>query len=196
MPNQDFIFFEKLELDHVLKMINWGEHANPLFEDYNMGLKTEKDCRRFLHYKTFSPLNKYFAIMYSAEVIGFIGLKNINPIFKSSTLGLVLNPSLVSMGFGSLLLPKFLKYYFDELKMKTMYLLVSGYNDRARRLYEKVGFSYIKEYLEPYVNVYLDENSKEYKDNIHEFVKHGDDLYSYAYKMELKRKDFDFEVFV
>lgn len=194
MINEDYIHFEPLKLDHVLKMRSWGRHQSPLFQDYNFDFKSEEDCKAFLLAKTLPPLNSYYAIIYAEEVIGFLGNKNINFLTKSSTLGLVLNPSLVGMGFGSKVLPKFLDFYFNEKSMKKMKLLVAAYNDRAMRLYEKVGFKKVSEHLEPYPNLVIDQSSKDYLDHKDAFVIRGKDYYNFVYKMEIRKEDFNSEI--
>lgn len=194
MIREEFLYFEKLNLDHVLKMRTWGLHQSTLFQDYNFDFESERECRAFLMEKTLSPLNQYYAIIYAEEVIGFLGNKNINIFTKSSTLGLVLNPVLVGMGFGSVLLPKFLDYYFNNKHMKKMDLLVAAYNDRALKLYKKVGFQKTSSHLEPYPNVYIDEKSEEYKKHREAFVRKGKVLYNYIYKMELRKEDFNYEI--
>ncbi|MDO5028118.1 MAG: GNAT family protein [Bacillota bacterium] len=191
----DYIYFEPLKLDHVLKMMNWGRHQSQLFQDYNFNFSNQSQCSLFYLEKTLPPLNSYFAIIYAEEVIGFLGNKNINWLTRSSTLGLVLNPSLVGLGFGSVVLPKFLDYYFNEKSMKKMKLLVAAYNDRALKLYKKVGFKKVSQHLEPYPNLTIDPDSQEYLDHQDAFVKKGSVLYNYVYKMELRKEDFNFEIY-
>lgn len=190
MVNPDYINFEKLTLEHVKKFRNWGLHENELFFDYNFNFVSEQECKDFLFIKTASPLNRYYAIIYSEEVIGFISAKRINFLTKSSTLGIVLNPSLMNMGFGTIALRKFLECYFYEMNMKKIYLLVSGYNPRARRVYEKMGFKEVKRFLEPYPNLKIDESSENYLKFKDEFVKKGNIFYNYVYKMKLEKEEF------
>lgn len=194
MINEDYINFEPLKLKHVLKMRDWGRHKSPLFQDYNFTFKTEEDCKDFLMEKTLSPFNSYYAIIYSEEVIGFLGNKNINFLTRSSTLGLVLNPSLVGMGFGTKVLRKFLTYYFNDKGMNKMKLLVAAYNDRALKVYEKMGFKKVSQHLELYPNFTIDKNSQAYLDHKSAFVEKGRTLYTYVYKMELRKEDFNLEI--
>lgn len=195
MINEEYLFFEKLNLTHVMKMMSWGEHEDHLFVDYNFKFRTKEECKDFLLQKTLLPVNKYYAIIYSEEVIGFLGTKNINFLKKSSTLGIVLNPDVVNMGFGKVALKKFLNFYFNEQNMRKMDLLVAGYNPRAKKLYEKMGFKKTKRFLELYPNGNnIDINSQEMKPHKMEFVQKGNILYNYVYKMELKKEDFNIEI--
>ncbi|MFB0972360.1 MAG: GNAT family protein [Neofamilia sp.] len=194
MINGDYVFFEKLTIEHIREMRHWGIHTSPLFRDYNFIFRSDEERKNFLLQKTLSPLNKYYAIIYINEVIGFLGIKKINYFTKNSTLGIVLNPDLVGMGYGTAVLWKFLDFYFNVQKMKKMELEVAGYNPRARKLYEKMGFKVKKSYLEPYPNLFLDEDSKEYKEFKEEFVMKNGRLYNYIYRMELQKEEFKFEL--
>ena len=127
MINGDYIIFERLTLDHIRDMKHWGIHKSPLFRDYNFIFRSDEERKNFLLQKTLSPLNQYYAIIYINEVIGFLGMKKINFLTKNSTLGLVLNPDLVGMGYGTAVLCKFLDFYFNVKKMKKMELEVAGY---------------------------------------------------------------------
>ncbi|NLW42099.1 MAG: GNAT family N-acetyltransferase [Tissierellia bacterium] len=194
MINGDYIIFERLTLDHIRDMKHWGIHKSPLFRDYNFIFRSDEERKNFLLQKTLSPLNQYYAIIYINEVIGFLGMKKINFLTKNSTLGLVLNPDLVGMGYGTAVLCKFLDFYFNVKKMKKMELEVAGYNPRARRLYEKMGFKVKKSYLDLYPNKTLDENSPEYKEFQDQFVMEKNKLYNYIYRMELQKEEFKFEL--
>lgn len=195
MIKAEYVEFEKLTLEHIRKMKHWGIHTSPLFRDYNFIFRSDEERKNFLLQKTLSPFNKYYAILYLNEVIGFIGLKKINYLTKNSTLGLVLNPDLVGMGYGTATLWKFLDYYFNQQNMKKMELEVAGYNPRARKLYEKMGFKEKKSYLEPYHNRNIDEKSPEYLQFKKEFVKgKNDKIYNYVYRMELQKEEFKFEL--
>ena len=35
MPDKKLLRFEKLQIEHVREMVNWGNHENPLLFDYN-----------------------------------------------------------------------------------------------------------------------------------------------------------------
>lgn len=195
MINKDYIFFESLNFSHVREMNKWGRHKDPLFLDYNFVFNNDEEAKEFLLQKTLLPINKYYGILYCEELIGFIGTKNINPIRKSSTLGYVLNPAIINMGFGTLALEKFLEFYFFEKKMKSMDLLVSGYNHRARRVYEKLGFKEEKRILEPYQNIGRINIDDEIYDKIRdEFVRKDKILYNYVYKMKLRKEDYKVEI--
>lgn len=194
MPDKKLLRFEKLQIEHVREMVNWGNHENPLLFDYNFHQRYEDGFKLFYLDKTISPFNKYFAVIYDEMVIGYLGIKKINIITKNSTLGIVLDPGLVGEGFGTMVLSEFLKIYFTSFNMKKMVLEVAAYNPRAKRLYENMGFVEAGYYLDKYPNEPPDEFDPYYLEFKDVFVKKDNTLYNYIHRMELRKEDFNFEV--
>lgn len=183
--NNEKIFIKKLELKDAFEIKKWGSHNNELLIDYDLGKFNLENLKIWYSTKKTNILNKYFAIYINNKMIGYIGIKEINYLKKSSVLGLVLDPNFVSKGYGFKIMRLFFKYYFEELKMKSMSLDVNEFNERAIKLYEKLGFKYFTEYLAPFENQYIDfqdEKYKKYKDN---FVIHDEIIYSRIYTMKL-----------
>lgn len=191
MKNKDLLKFEDLDENNALKIGDWGLHTNPLFFDYNIVIRTRDEAKFFSKSKNFKPFNKYYAIIYDGKMEGFIGLKKINPLTKSSVLGLVLNPSSLGQGLGSLALREFLHIYFTDLKMKVMYLDVASYNPRAIRLYEKLSFKKINTYVDIYPNGDIDWTSPYMEGMEDKFTKKFGKWYYKVISMELRKEDFD-----
>lgn len=194
MPDRKLLKFEKLQLDHVRSMVKWGRHDNPLLFDYNFVQKSEDEFKLFYLDKTLSPFNRYYAVIYDGEVIGYLGIKKINILTKTSTLGFVLSPDYVDGGFGTVVLSEFLRIYFTSFNMKKMVLEVAAYNPRAKRVYEKMGFVEAGYYLDRYPNDPPPENNPYYQEHKDVFVYKDGILYNYIYRMELRKEDFDFEI--
>ena len=185
---------KKFNLEDAYLMRKWGKHQNPLLEDYNFPEMTDKELEDWYHMKTRHMFDKYYSI-YDREgnqMIGYMGTKNINLIRKSSTLGIVLDPKKVSLGYGSDALKSFLIYYFSTLKMKRMYLEVAEFNKRAYRLYEKIGFKNIGYYMDEinFPKEHINNNNKYYLENKSFFVIDRGKVYNYIYRMELNKDDF------
>ena len=182
---------KRLELIDAYKIENWDRHNNELFIDYDLGKFTRKQLEIWFLSKRSGFRNKYFAI-YDNEnnFVGYIGMKDINLLKKSSVLGIVLDPKHMSKGIGYKSMKLFLKYYFDDLNMKKMVLDVNEFNDRAIKLYKKLGFKYISEYLGMFENQDIDfslEEYEKYKDN---FVISRGIIYSRIYMMTLDRRKY------
>ncbi|HZK57114.1 MAG TPA: GNAT family N-acetyltransferase [Clostridia bacterium] len=134
-------YIKKLEREHVNLMQRWGRHEDPLFYCYNFPHMSEerKDC--WYRNKTLRFSKKCFVVFNNYDqLVGYIALRNIKILKKTSELGIVFDPNNINQGYGTDGLKAFLDYYFRTLKMKALYLKVSIFNKRAQRCYEKAGF--------------------------------------------------------
>ncbi|MDO5714512.1 MAG: GNAT family protein [Tissierellia bacterium] len=134
------IVLKPMELKDVEKFRHWSTHDDELFSDYNFLPKTDKEVREWYEWKVGSLFSEYFCIIEGEIPIGYLGMKGINFLFRTSFLGIVLDPGKVNQGYGEVALRKFLKYYFEEKNMKKIFLHVAPYNKRAFSLYKKIGF--------------------------------------------------------
>ena len=134
----------------VLQMTQWGKHEDLRLLHYNFNYTSVHDCQRWYRSKN-KMLRKYIFGIYTEDIlVGYITLKNINWIFRKAEMGIVLNPSEVNKGYGTKAIKKYLRIVFDQYKMKKIILRVAAFNKRAKRAYEKVGFSVYKENYEIY----------------------------------------------
>lgn len=77
------------------------------------------------------------------ELIGFINAMGINWQARNCWIGIGIgNPDYWGKGYGSDAMRILLRYGFMEMNMNRMSLIVSEYNPRAIKSYEKVGFSH------------------------------------------------------
>jgi len=73
--------------------------------------------------------------------VGAIDLHDIDHVNGSASLGIVIgDPADTNQGYGSDALRALLAFGFGELRLERIWLDVYAYNDRARRVYERVGF--------------------------------------------------------
>lgn len=128
-----------MELEHVLKMRNWTKNANPLLESYDFWPRTQHECEYWHFKKTENPKNEYYVYLDGEEVVCYVSIKNINKKTLTSTLGLVMNPSYQSQGYGFIIMQDFLDWYFAR-GFESMNLTVAKFNIRAIKLYKKLGF--------------------------------------------------------
>jgi RimJ/RimL family protein N-acetyltransferase len=78
-----------------------------------------------------------------ARCIGTIGLRNIDFRYGEGTLGVIVNAADVGRGYGTDAIKALVRYAFENLGLRKVYLDVADGNDRAMRCYERVGFSRI-----------------------------------------------------
>lgn len=187
----DRITIRPLSLEDVFNMKKWGMHKNPLLSDYNFPDMSDSQIRKWYDMKTRSFFNKYFGIaLKDGRLIGYMGIKEIKLLRKESTLGIVFDPNFLNMGYGTETLKYFLRYYFTQMNMKRMYLEVSEFNNRAQKVYKKMGFENSGYYLEEFFDDDLDLNNPYFKDVQSCFVINEKKIYNYIYKMKLDKEVF------
>lgn len=185
------ITIDKLRVEDVFDMRNWGTHENPMLEDYNFPNMNDREIRIWHRMKTSNPYDRYFGIKDEEDLlIGYMGMKSIKLFRRFSTLGLVLDPDRMDEGYGTEVLETFLKIYFSEMKMKKMILEVSAFNKRAYRLYEKMGFKKNYMYKEEFFDQYINFSNPYYSDEESSFEIIDGKIYNYIYKMTLTKDRF------
>ena len=179
------VFIEKITKAAAYELRDWGEFDDPRLSGYNYG--SLNDLETNIWYRSItSPRKKYFAVRLAKDerLIGFLGLKNYNPITRRAKLGIVFDPNFVSDGFGYEAMVMFLDYYFNDLKFREMLLEVNLFNERALKLYEKLGFKEYGYSIEVFENQKID-----YDDRYFE-LRHGV-IYSKILKMALTKDDYN-----
>lgn len=187
--NKDYTI-RKLRLEDGEKLKEWGAYDSPLFTGYNYNSLTERELTIWFMMKQRRFGSSYFSIYVRDEMIGYIGMKEINSILRSAKLGIVFDSKWTSKGYGTRVLADFLQYFFIEKKMKRLDLEVNSWNDRAINLYKKFGFEeYESKYLE-FENQSLDLEAPEFENlKEHFFVDQGK-IYSKIYCMKLRRQEY------
>lgn len=185
------ITISPLSMEDAKSMRSWGTHETVLLYDYNFPYEEDREIKKWFRYKTFTIWNKYFGIHNEKGIlVGYLGIKQKDFFRRSSFLGIVFDPKHIDKGYGTESLEIFLPYYFNEMKMKTLYLEVAEFNKRAIHLYEKFGFVPFEYYTDLFpvegINRYHPEimASKSY------FVFKDEKIYNYIYKMKLTRKKY------
>ena len=75
------------------------------------------------------------------KLIGTVGLKSINHINKTSTLGIFIgDKEYLSKGYGTEAIKLLLDYGFNYLNLHSVQLDVISFNERALKCYKKCGF--------------------------------------------------------
>lgn len=187
------IEIDKLIVEDIYQMSNWGRHKSLLFKDYNFPVMDDRQIYEWYRFKVKTKNKKSFSIkLHDGKLIGYLTIREIKKIRKASTLGLVLDPNYMNNGYGTESLLAFLEYYFETLNMKKLILQVAKFNKRAIKCYKKCGFKLTKEYYE-YMdrqNIDLEEdlNKNEISENfrIRKGIK-----YMGFYKMEINSDEFE-----
>lgn len=184
-------YIRPLRYEDGLLLKKWEKFTSPLLEGYNFNNMDGKTLRRWYITKQRFYRSSYFSILSNEdELIGYIGIKEINRFLKRAKLGIVLNAKMVSKGIGTSALSDFLEYYFNEINMQKLTLEVNDWNHRAKRLYEKLGFKYENTRYEYCKNQSININRKEYEDVRDSFEKRPNGLYTKIHQMSLTRQEY------
>lgn len=188
-------YIRDLKYKDRLGMKKWGYFENPLLEGYNYSDMSEKDLDYWYRTRKKSLRNRTFVVIHRRDgFIGYIAMKRINPILKSSVLGIVFDPNHTSKGYGTRAMNLFLVHYFQNLKMRYIDLDVNEFNNRARKMYESLGFSYIGEYYDEFENQKIDINFLQANGFVDNFIYSRGRWYSKILKMRLKREEYFSEI--
>ncbi|CCQ92853.1 conserved hypothetical protein [[Clostridium] ultunense Esp] len=180
-----------LKLEDAFFMKNWGTHENPLLSDYNLPSLSDEEIRKWYNYKTGEKNRKYYSVFNEGNrFIGYMGIKKIRRIFRDALLGIVFDPNYVNQGYGTEAITAFLEYYFNEMKMKKLYLEVVQFNKRALRCYEKSGFKIIDRYLDEFFDQRIDLIDPYFISEKSSFVIEGGKVYNYIYKMKVDKNTY------
>lgn len=188
------IKWSPLTLEDGDKLKEWTTFESPLFVGYNYNSLTEREKQYWYISKQKRFNSSYFSIYIGDEMIGYIGIKEINKLLKTAKLGIVFDSKWTSKGYGSVLLEQFLEYYFKELNMRRLDLEVNSWNDRAIRLYEKFGFKKTSDKYIEFENQRLDLTSPEFQKYKDDFIEKDGKIFTKIYLMNLKRQEYFDEI--
>lgn len=123
------------------RMLQWMQdpEVNKKFRvDFSM--LTKGEVENFIK-NSFTDQNQHFAIIDEEDVYqGTISLKNISKQDLNAEYAIVLMSQSQGRGLAWQATQEILKYSFQELGLKKVYLNVLKENEHARQFYEKIGF--------------------------------------------------------
>ncbi len=179
------IYLDKIDTETAFELQNWAIFTDPRLIGYNYGNLTDFEIKLWQG-SISMPNKRYFAVRRVSDdrFIGFIGLKNINPLLKRAKLGIVFDPNFVSLGFGYEAVMAIMKEFFDKMGYRTLTLDVNTFNKRALNLYKKCGFKIVSYSREVFENqdVEIDER---YFEKFHGLI------YSKIINMKISKDDYN-----
>ena len=180
---------KKLTLDDAYKFRSWQRGNYYLLNDYDFIYEDDWEVKAWFNSKK-GFLKKYYAIYFNEKPIAYIGLKNINYLFRSAELSIVLDVAYQNKGHGYNILLEFLNYAFTKLNLRKIWLDVNAFNKKAIHLYKKIGFTKKAYFLDTYNIQDIDKNRKEFIENEEEFRQSGNEILCFVYTYEIKRGEF------
>lgn len=178
-----------LELEDAYRFRGWERGNYYLLNDYDFIYEEDWEVKAWLKTKK-GFFKRYFAIYHDDKAIAYIGLKKINYILRSAELSIVMDVAYQNHGHGYEILEEFLTYAFTDLKMRSIWLDVNAFNEKAIHLYKKLGFTKRAYYLDTYNIQDIDKTREEYIEHQDEFRQDGKELLSFVYTYEIKRGEF------
>lgn len=118
-------------------------YPDPLDDDWNWphALRENGTADFFFLGRSCDPNRvEWMIIRPPGQVIGHLGIRDIDRTARSARLGMGLAAPYVGQGYGAEALRVFLDRFFGPLEFEKMLLEVRAHNRRARQLYERLGF--------------------------------------------------------
>lgn len=184
----DDIKIKKFEKNDLNNFKNFSPYDDILLTDYNLCFLKESEIKKW-EKKIKSKKNNYFVIFLNEIMIGYIGISRISFLNSNYELSLSLDEKYCSKGYGFKSLRLFLEYYFENFDKYSIWLNVNAFNQRAIKLYEKIGFEKISEFLGDF-EVQRMQKLKRYEETKEYFEEKNNIIYSKIFTMKLDRLRF------
>jgi len=184
----DDIKIKKFEKNDLKNFKNFSPYDDILLTDYNLCFLKESEIKKW-EKKIKSKKNNYFVIFLNEIMIGYIGISRISFLNSNYELSLSLDEKYCSKGYGFKSLRLFLEYYFENFDKYSIWLNVNAFNQRAIKLYEKIGFERISEFLGDF-EVQKMQKLKRYEETKEYFEEKNNIIYSKIFTMKLDRLRF------
>ncbi|WP_347713819.1 GNAT family N-acetyltransferase [Parvimonas micra] len=184
----DDIKIKKFEKNDLKNFKNFSPYDDILLTDYNLCFLKESEIKKW-EKKIKSKKNNYFVIFLNEIMIGYIGISRISFLNSNYELSLSLDEKYCSKGYGFKSLRLFLEYYFENFDKYSIWLNVNAFNQRAIKLYEKIGFEKISEFLGDF-EVQKMQKLKRYEETKEYFEEKNNIIYSKIFTMKLDRLRF------
>ena len=182
---------EPLVREDAKLLKSWDEFSDPIFYGYNYNNLNENQEEIWFLMKQKNYRSSYISIKdEEGNLLGFIGLKEINNILNTAKLGIVIAPSFVSNGLGTRVMEEFIAMCFDEFKFRKINLEVNEWNTRAINLYKRFNFKEYKYDYQEFENQLLDLEDERYEDIRDSFIIEDGVIYSKVIHMSLNRQEY------
>lgn len=134
------VTLREFEETDVPKKVEWiNNHENNQFLHYDLPLKIDKTIEWFRNKDNTKRLD--CIIEYEGVSVGLIGLLQIDRTNMKAEYYITIGENCYKQkGIATKATKAILEYAFSELKLHKIYLTVDAKNEKAIRLYEKVGF--------------------------------------------------------
>jgi len=144
---------ERVTLRHMVRadvdrMAGWRRfhEADLQWANLDLSFPTERDAY-FERGRTNNARRRFVVLDERGNLIGTVGLRNLDFDAGEGTLGIIIRADAVGRGYGTDAVRTILYYAFEVLDLERVLLDVATSNDRARHVYDKLGFVPFGEHL-------------------------------------------------
>lgn len=162
MAEQDEIRGDRVVLRHMVRadvdrMSTWPRFVEDDLQWANLELASPSERDVYFERGRTNPNRRRFVIFDECrELIGTVGLRNVDFRSGEATLGIIIRSDAVGKGYGTDTVWTILGYAFDVLELRRVLLDVVETNERARHVYIKLGFKPVGQHLGPQGGMYFD----------------------------------------
>lgn len=127
--------------DDVERLRNWRNHPDIFPYHFTCHHTSQIEQRKW--YESYTANQYYFIYIIeneAREAIGYTILKDLDHKNRQAEIGLYLDSKNQGKGYGSDAFRSLIRYGFQELNLHRLYLQVIDFNEKAIKMYEKLGF--------------------------------------------------------
>ena len=134
------IKIRKFQVEDIPKKVSIiNDSNNNKYLHYDLPL--EEDKTKLWFNKVKDSVNRVdLTILYDNEIVGFIGLLNVDEKNKKAEYYICVDSHYSGQGIGKTSTELLLQYAFSDIKLNKVYLYTEEDNQKAQFLFEKVGF--------------------------------------------------------
>lgn len=136
------VYLREMTREDVDEMAGWPPFHEPDLYWANLDLYGSRERDSYFERTRSTTTRKRFVVLdRESRVIGTIGLRNLDYLSEEGTLGIIIRADEVGRGAGGEAIRSILYYGFETLGLRRVVLDVAENNLRARRCYDRIGFS-------------------------------------------------------
>ena len=141
MIQGDKVTLRALNDEDAERLRHWRNHPDIFPYHFTCHYASQIEQRKW--YEAYAANHNYYIYIIEDEAresIGYTILKDLDHKNRQAEIGLYLDPKYQGKGYGSDAFRALIRHTFHELNLHRVYLQVIDFNERAIKMYEKLGF--------------------------------------------------------
>jgi RimJ/RimL family protein N-acetyltransferase len=153
----EHVVLRQMTRPDVDQMACWPPYEEPELHWANLRLNSTRERDDYYEHGRSGPTRERFSVFRrDGAVIGTVSLRNIDRADRQGTLGIIMSSDAVGRGLGGEAVRGILHYAFTVMGLDRVILDVAESNERARRCYERIGFTRTGQHLGGDATMYID----------------------------------------